>query len=111
MMKTRDAEPQDEPQQCDFCGHPTGRGERDELFLDDNHEIGPLCDECYGVNERGISMGGAYRTALEDIAGYPRELFSEETPWEMRRIAERVLSWPNAANHPTRTRAAGERSE
>jgi hypothetical protein len=34
-------------QMCAQCDRPTGRCEEDSLFLDEDHEEGPLCEECY----------------------------------------------------------------
>lgn len=34
-------------QLCSECGEPTGRCEEDSIYLDDDGEIGPLCEECY----------------------------------------------------------------
>lgn len=32
---------------CSECDHPTGRCEDDSLYADDDHEVGPLCVECW----------------------------------------------------------------
>lgn len=34
-------------QMCSECDHPTGRCEDDSLYADDDHEVGPLCVECW----------------------------------------------------------------
>lgn len=34
-------------QLCSECGEPTGRCEEDSIYLDEDHEFGPLCEDCY----------------------------------------------------------------
>lgn len=37
-------------QTCSRCESPTGRCEDDSLYADEDHEDGPLCEECYNPN-------------------------------------------------------------
>lgn len=34
-------------QTCTECGNPTDRCEEDSLYIGEDCEIGPLCEECY----------------------------------------------------------------
>lgn len=38
-------------QMCVNCDSATGRCEEDALYLDENGEQGPLCEECYDISK------------------------------------------------------------
>lgn len=46
-------------QLCSRCESPTGRCEDDSLYADEDHEGGPLCEECYKANKPGQTQGPA----------------------------------------------------
>ena len=43
-------------QLCEECGVPTGRCEDDSLYGDEDHEIGPLCEDCWHTANNSSSL-------------------------------------------------------
>lgn len=71
--------------------HPAPAQDALQAVVDSPEFFGPRFDELKRIHISALARAQSLQDALENIAGFPSQLFDVETPWKMREIAEKAL--------------------